>query len=106
MRGTVPIKILHFGLWQSKSILAEVSLAQNITIAIVKHKDLYGGNNYCFCSLERFGRKKKQIVLQCIHVSVVNQKNVVIMKRVSLECSVALKSFEYTFKTFPVCVIQ
>lgn len=50
--------------------------------------------------------KKKQIVLQCIHVSVVNQKNVVIMKRVSLECSVALKSFEYTFKTFPVCVIQ
>lgn len=50
--------------------------------------------------------KKKQIGLQCIHVSGVNQKNVVIMKRVSLECSVALKSFEYTFKTFPVCVIQ
>ena len=54
-------------------------------------------------------KKKKQIGLQCIHVSGVNHvslKNVVIMKRVSLECSVALKSFEYTFKTFPVWVIQ
>lgn len=41
--------------------------------------------------------KKKNIGPQCVHVSGVNHvslKNVVIMKRVSPECSVALKSFD------------
>lgn len=66
-----------------------------MAIGTVKQKDLYGGNNYCFCSLERF--EKKYIGPQCVHVSGVNHvslKNVVIMKRVSPECSVALKSFD------------
>ena len=45
------------------TIKPQVAQARNITIAIVKHKDLYGGNNYCFCSLKELNKKKSQ---QCV----------------------------------------